>query len=298
MRRTNSNSEDHTRLTIQILTAIGLVLLVYFLLSIPLFVPEVFSTELLTDTNGNKQHKCFLGAYYYKVASERGSWTGIETTIRLGYPQVDKNRANPKQDGFLDAFNIYLGGNADGEEIDAGLHFEPMRVDCHCPNNTCGSWRPFWRNDRWNMAPNKPEFAWHPGELVKMSVTVVGPGTLRLYVSDIGPNPKRSFQQDFSAPNFGRARSIELKRVNDVAQHGNEGRPVIATKSQVVNAIWEETALLSTNGTKLERTVLTAKNSWNICCPSGGHVVVTQSDAQKAKGGETVSVYGTVPPKK
>lgn len=148
------------------------------------------------------------------------------------------------------------------------------------------------------MAPNKPEYTWHPGELVKMSVTIVEPGVLRLSIADVGENPKRHFQQDFPAYNFGRVKVVELKRVNDVAQHGNEGRPVIPTRSQVTNAIWEETVLLSTNGPKIERTVMTAANSWNISCPTGGHVVISQTDAQKAKGGETVSVFGTIPLKK
>ncbi len=242
----------------------------------------------------NSNH-CFQGAYYHKVASPFGDWQGIEGLIMLGVPQLDPNRFDPQVNWSRDGYNVYMGGNAGGiEEIDAGLTWGPVVDDNGKWIDSQGAFHPFWRNGRWNDAPVRGRVYWYPGEIVKMSVVVSGPGLLRLTICDPGPNPKRVFAKEFTASYFGVGIPMQFKRVNDIAQKYNEGKPVIPTTSQIVNAVWLETYYLRTTNNQAERVPSINSNSliWN--CPPG-HCELVRTPALEATGGEKVSIYGTPP---
>lgn len=249
---------------------------------------------LWTNNMMNSNH-CFQGAYYHKVASPFGDWQGIEGLIILGVPQLDPNRFDPQTNWSRDGYNVYMGGNAGNiQEIDAGLTWGPVVDDNGKWVDHSGAFHPFWRNGSWNDAPVRGRAYWYPGEIVKMSVVVSGPGMLRLTISDPGPNPKRVFSKEFSAAYFGVGIPMQFKRVNDIAQKYNEGKPVIPTTSQIVNAVWLETYYLRTVGMQTERVPAINSNSLTWNCPPG-HCELVRTPALEATGGEKVSIYGTPP---
>jgi hypothetical protein len=271
-----------------------LILIAFFLPFDGGAIPQKASCDPLTPGNDKADSckDCFPGAYYHKVSTSLADWHGIETVIKLGTPETDPSRFNQGTNWSFDGFNVYVGGNAGGQEIDAGLTWGPV-VDANGNWVGNGAFHPFWRNGAWNETPPSNRQYWYPGEIVKISIRVAGSGRLRLMVSDVGPNPKRVFVQEFPAASFGVGLPTSFKRVNDVAQHGNEGKPVIPTTSQVTDAVWQETYLLRLVNAVVERVPATPSNTHVLNCPSTGHVRAATTPALAATGGEIVSVFGT-----
>ncbi len=238
----------------------------------------------------SKEHS-FEGGYYYRVSSYQGQWTGIEAVVKLGTPQIDPARIDRADNQPMDSFVVYLGGNARGCEIDAGLIWEVVRDEKGKISRTRQAWRPFWRNGAWNNAPCEPSYYWYPGDVVKMSVTIVAPGKLRLTVSDVGENPKRLFVADFDAPGFELGVACQFKHVNAIAQRYREGKPEEPTVAQITGTSWLEVTLFSKDGSTVKSTPMTQAVSVSVDRPSG-HVERKATDEQKKRGGEDVNIYG------
>jgi hypothetical protein len=235
---------------------------------------------------------CFPGAYYRKAVSSFDTWTGIAGVVKLGMPAVDMDRLGGPEKRPLDNFSVYMGGNAGGQEVDAGLTWEFTRDDNGTKSRMRNAWRPFWRAGSWNSAPDSKQFYWYPGDVVKMAIIVAGPGRLRLVVSDVTPEPKRVFTTEFDAKGFAPRTPRQFKRVNAIDQVGNEGRPIQPTKAQVVGALWQGTFLLRGAGEKTEQLPMTAERFTDMRCPAASISVTAEKDAI-AHGGEAIDIHGT-----
>jgi hypothetical protein len=239
-----------------------------------------------------KSLPCFPGAYYRKVVSSFDTWTGIVGTVKLGTPLVDMDRLGGPEKRPLDNFSVYMGGNAGGQEVDAGLTWEFTRDDQGNKSKMRNAWRPFWRAGSWNSAPDSKEFYWYRGDVVKMAIIVAGPGRLRLVVADATPDPKRVFSTEFDAKGFAPNKPRQFKRVNAIDQVGNEGHPIQPTKALVTGSLWQETLLLRGAGEKNERLPMTPERFTDMRCPAASISVTASRDAQ-VHGGEAIDIHGT-----
>jgi hypothetical protein len=239
-----------------------------------------------------KSLPCFPGAYYRKVVSSFDIWTGIVGTVKLGTPLVDMDRLGGPEKRPLDNFSVYMGGNAGGQEVDAGLTWEFTRDDQGNKSKMRNAWRPFWRAGSWNSAPDSKQFYWYPGDVVKMAIVVAGPGRLRLVVADATPEPKRVFSTEFDAKGFAPRKPRQFKRVNAIDQVGNEGHPIQPTKAMVVGSLWQETFLLRGAGETTERLPMTPERFTDMRCPAASISITADKDAI-AHGGEAIDIHGT-----
>ena len=235
---------------------------------------------------------CFPGAYYRKVVSSFDSWTGIRGVVKLGEPSVDMNRLRVSDKHPLDNFSVYMGGNAAGQEVDAGLTWEFTRDDHGKRSAMRNAWRPFWRVNSWNSAPDEKQYYWYPGDVVTMEVKVAGPGRLRLTIADAGPEPKRVFGTEFEANGFSPDALKQFKRVNAIDQVGNEGRPIQPTRAKVVGSVWRETFLLRGEAAKATRLPIIAKRFTDMRCPVSS-ISITADKKAEASGGEAIDIHGT-----
>jgi hypothetical protein len=227
------------------------------------------------------------GSYYHKVVTTFGAYTGIEGEVTLPTPQIDPQRVG-KSGKQLAGFSIYMGGNADGQEVDAGFSWEknPDKSDANAPAMV---WRPFARAKHWLDSDTK--LTWSPGYTVRLSVTIIKDGVLRLSIDDVGVDRPRHYSRDFEAWRFRRGASCQFKRVNAIDQCGREGKSTVETNSKVVGAVWRNTYVLAGLG---EKQVLHA-----LCDvahtqhdESAANIRVRGSREQQAAGGESVDVYG------
>lgn len=94
----------------------------------------------------------FGGAWYYKTVSSRDKWVGIETTVTLPEPDINRYKADydtslpidPNVQN-LDNPSIYLGGNAQTES-DVGLSLSKVVLGGSGTISTGSvAFRPFWR---------------------------------------------------------------------------------------------------------------------------------------------------------
>ncbi len=230
------------------------------------------------------------GSYYRKAASSFDRWLGITATVTLGQPRVDPRRLDPFGHP-RDNFNIYLGGNARGEEIDAGLTWDFGRTPEGKRSPVRNVWRPFWRNGEWHTPLNSPDCAWKPGEKVVVTVIATAAGQLELTVADPGANPRRRFCVRFEACNFGPGRVQQFKRVVSVDQFHNEGKSVQSTASQITGTIWESADLLRLREAKVVSLPMTASRRAELNM-FDANVVVSATPEQEAQGGERVDIYG------
>ncbi len=184
------------------------------------------------------------GGFYLKAISSLDKWDGITGVVKLGVPHWDAKRLDRKSGMNRDNFSIYMGGKAGNSVVDAGLTWAQTVNKQDHVNPKDFAWRPFWRTDAWHNAPLKPELEWHPGDTVRMSVVLTARDHLRLTISDLGPNPKRVFSQDFDAPGFVAGLPLTLKRVNGIDQKGRESKQEEATRANVTDAVWQDTSLL------------------------------------------------------
>ncbi|HEY9757252.1 MAG TPA: hypothetical protein V6C97_18940 [Oculatellaceae cyanobacterium] len=226
------------------------------------------------------------GSYYHKIATEFGAYTGIVGEITLPAPQLDPRRIS-KSGKPLDGFSIYMGGNADGQEVDAGFSWE--KNPAKSTNSPQMVWRPFARAKRW--LDSDTQMTWNPGETVRLSVTIVKDGVLRLSVEDVGVEHPRRYSRDFEAWHFRHGTSCQFKRVNAIDQAGREGKNTLPTNSKVLGAIWKSTYVLTGMGAKQEMHSLgsIAHVQHDESC---ANVCVNSTDSQSSVGGEAVDVYG------
>lgn len=226
------------------------------------------------------------GSYYHKVATEFGAYTGIECEVTLPAPQLDANRVS-KSGRPLDGFSIYMGGNADGQEVDAGFSWETNPVKgVNAPQMV---WRPFVRAKRW--LDSDTQMTWKPGDTVRLSVAIVKDGVLRLTVQDVGVVHPRRYWRDFEAWRFRHGVSCQFKRVNAIDQCGREGKNTLPTNSKVLGAIWKSTYVLIGMGAKQKLLSLTSIAHFQHD-ESRLNVRVSSTDTQSGAGGEGVDVYG------
>jgi len=233
---------------------------------------------------------CFPGAYYRKAATSFDTWTGITGVVTLGYPKVDEHRLDTKTGQPLDNFSVYMGGSAGGHEVDAGLTWEFSTDSQGNISKRRNAWRPFWRTNNWNSAPNKPEYIWQPGDQVEMTVMMIAPQKLRMIIADTR-HPEKKFQVDFDAPGFTYTNTRQFKRVNAIDQSHNEGKPVQPTKAQVTGAEWLNTTLF--RGVSHTRLPMNTSRFTDIRCSDASHIVVSTTDP--ATGAEKIDIYGTAP---
>ncbi len=250
--------------------------------------PLVPGQEVAPD----KEIPCFPGAFYRKAVSSFDVWTGIGGIVKLPTPKTDPARINEKTGQPLDNFSIYMGGRAGEQEIDAGLTWEFTLDEKGERSKTRNAFRPFWRNEKWNSAPAKKEFYWQPGDTVAMAVVVTAPGKLRLYVSDATPQPARAFSVEFDAAGFQPRVLRQFKRVNAIDQFGNEGRPAQPTAATATGAIWQETFLFRGEGASAQRLAMTPARMTDMRCPATTNVTVRASEAERARGGESIDITG------
>jgi hypothetical protein len=229
---------------------------------------------------------CFAGAYYRKAVSSFDSWTGIGGMLKIGTPKIDEIRLGENKQP-LDNFSIYMGGNAGGKfEVDAGLTWEFTVDENGKKSEKRNAFRPFWRTKTWNAAPAKKEFYFYPGETVQMAILVAGPKKLKLIITD---GKTKSFQQEFDAEGFVAGLPRQFKRVNAIDQVGNEGKPAIATKAEIVGSEWLQTILLRGEGTSAQQLAMSSARFTDMRCGEK-NIVISGVDA--AKGAEKIDILG------
>jgi hypothetical protein len=117
-----------------------------------------------------KSLPCFPGAIYRKAVSSDDLWTGIEGIVTLPRATFDPQRTNPKTGRPLDNPSIYMGGRAGQREIDAGVSWEVIKEPDGSVSSQRKTYRPFWRNEKWNSGPAQPEYDYYPGDTILLSV--------------------------------------------------------------------------------------------------------------------------------
>lgn len=157
--------------------------------------------------------KCFGGAWYRKVTSNKDQWVGIEGIIELGEFHSDparytlEKRIDTVRD--LDNPSIYLGGHAILES-DAGLGMNvsyptgdtSYELDYSSPRYC---FKPFWRYiyknasdingnverhnvNSWNITdPKLLQYYYFPGDVLKLAVYSPIPNYLQLKIEVIKP---------------------------------------------------------------------------------------------------------------
>jgi hypothetical protein len=263
---------------------------------------------------------CFPGAYYRKAVTSTDDWSGIEGILTLPDVHYDSERTRPATGRPLDNASIYLGGRAAGQEVDAGLTWEVIREADGSVSRAGKAFRPFWRVERWNNAPARPDYYYYPGDTLRMGCRMIEPGKLELriellergeHLADgvfahraVGPRrlappetgfsattPLSVFTAVFDAASFRPEIPREFKRVNAIDQSGNEGKGVQPTRARVLDAVWHEVWLFRGDEGK-QRYPMTAERFTDMRCPSSAHHRVAPAGAD-AKGGERISIYGT-----
>ncbi len=225
------------------------------------------------------------GSFYHKVASDFGDYTGITGVITLPQPQIDPLR-HDKKGKPLDGFSIYMGGNADGQEVDAGFSWERNPIKGEAPM----VWRPFARATRWLNADSLQ--TWKPGDTVRISVTMVGDGKLKLSIADVGVEHPRTYDRVFSAWRFRKSAARQFKRVNAIDQCGREGQETLPSRSTVYGANWSETYLLRSTQAKQVKLALNAVKHTEVN-EGKRNTRVRQDKGQAKAGGELVDVFGS-----
>lgn len=254
-----------------------------------------FSTEHACAQRPAKTLPCFPGAYYRKAVSSMGQWQGIEGILTVPSVTFDPSRRDPSTSKVLDNPSIYMGGKADGQEIDAGLTWEHIKDSDGSVSKERKAFRPFWRNEKWNSAPAQPEYYYYPGDTVKMRCAVDSPGKLKLdiiLVSRAGTttdvavaDPISTFSTVFGAKSFGPGKTQQFKRVNAIDQVNNEGKTVKPTNTEVRDAIWREVWLLR----PAERLPMTPDRFTDMRCPSPTKIEVLP-DGTPGMGGERITL--------
>ncbi|MBI4533263.1 MAG: LysM peptidoglycan-binding domain-containing protein [Candidatus Melainabacteria bacterium] len=255
------------------------------------FALDTNSPEQPPEVPPPRSIELFPGSYYIKEASSWDpEWAGITAVVTLGTPHLDPNRVDKTTSKPLDGFTIYMGGNAAGQEIDAGLSWEPTVDKSGKVSQANRAWRPFWLSGKWDNAPAKEELYWHPGDTVSMSVRRSDkPGWLKLTISDVGPHPKRSFTTEFKADNFSTGVAAQFKTVTALDQ--SMGSNVTPTRSTLVGTTWHQTHLLRGTGSTIQQLPLTESRRAELISHKES-IVVSATASQQAAGGKTIDISG------
>lgn len=253
----------------------------------------VIPNEVLPPT----QKPCFEGAYYRKLVSSHDYWRGIAGKVILPSIAFDENRKHTKKPGqYLDNPSIYLGGSMGNQETDIGLTWEVVREENGEVSKERKAFRPFLRRTEhasgqlavFENAPAKKEFYWYPGEEVKMSLFLVSDKKVRFVVEGAG----KKFERDFDCDGYLLSAVGEFKRVNAIDQVANEGKPVQATRTKVLNAEWKETSLFRMIENKMVSVPFKQTRYTEMMCPSADFFEVKANSNQVAKGAEVLSISG------
>jgi hypothetical protein len=229
---------------------------------------------------------CFPGAIYRKAVSSIDVWTGIEATVTLPTLVTDPARIDEKTKRPLDNASCYIGGNAEGAEIDAGVSWEVIREADGTVSAQRKAFRPFWRNKQWFNAPARPELYFYPGDTVRMSVWTSAQNKLTFRVELLGrggeplaASPISKYEVEMDAPHFGPGRRQQFKRVSAIDQMRNEGQPAQPTNAHVDGAVWTHVQLMRGE----ERRAMTAERFTDMRCPDATLVDVKSMDDPSAE---------------
>ncbi|MNV32518.1 hypothetical protein D3C71_1238580 [compost metagenome] len=84
----------------------------------------------------------------------------------------------------------------------------------------------------------------------------------------------------------------EFKRVNAIDQVANEGKPVQATKTKVLEAIWSYTTLLRYDAKQVIEVPMHTGRMTQMACPTMQYFKIQQDAAGLKKGGESLLISG------
>ena len=240
---------------------------------------------------------CFEGAYYRKLVSSHDYWRGIEGTVVLPRIEFDQQRVHTKKPGqYLDNPSIYLGGSMGNQETDIGMAWEVIKEDNGQVSKERKAFRPFLRRTGhesgqlavFENAPANKAYYWYPGEEIKMSLVLVADKKVRFVVEGAG----KKFEREFDCDGYLLKDVGEFKRVNAIDQVGNEGKPVQATKTKVVNAEWKSTNLYRLLDGKLTAVPFKRTRYTEMMCPADKYFEVNASKVQAAAGAESLTING------
>jgi len=278
----------------------------FSLLSIGLLACGVSKTAKLNETAdisiANEilpvaQKPCFEGAYYRKLVSSHDYWRGIEGTVVLPRIEFDQQRVHPKKPGqYLDNPSIYLGGSMGNQETDIGMAWEVIKEENGQVSKERKAFRPFLRRTGhesgqlavFENAPAQKAYYWYPGEEIKMSLVLVADKKVRFVVEGAG----KRFEREFDCDGYLLKDVGEFKRVNAIDQVGNEGKPVQATKTKVLNAEWKATNLYRWIDGKLMAVPFKKTRYTEMMCPAVKYFEVKASKVQVAAGAESLTISG------
>ncbi len=250
---------------------------------------------------------CFPGAYYRKAVSDTAHWRGITGVIVLPKFLLDPTRRDPATGKALDNPSVYMGGSADGQEIDAGVSYEIVKEPDGRASTQRKAFRPFWRNQSWSSAPADPRYYYYAGDTLRMTVETTSPGTLGMEIvclergeegraelsryadaSTTEPNDFLStLTVQFDAKKFGPSVKQEFKRVNAIDQVGREAKSHMKSATRVEGAVWKECWLLREG----ERLPFSSRRYDDMRCPSVKNIVV-KPGGDPGRGGEDITILG------
>lgn len=243
------------------------------------------------------QKPCFEGAYYRKLVSSHDYWRGIEGTVVLPHIEFDPQRVHVKKPGqYLDNPSIYLGGSMGNQETDIGMAWEVIKEENGQVSKERKAFRPFLRRTGhesgqlavFENAPAEKAYYWYPGEEIKMSLVLVADKKVRFVVEGAG----KKFEREFDCDGYLLKDVGEFKRVNAIDQVGNEGKPVQATKTKVLNTEWKATNLYRLVNGKLTAVPFKKTRYTEMMCPAVKYFYVNASKAQIAVGAESLTISG------
>lgn len=243
------------------------------------------------------QKPCFEGAYYRKLVSSHDYWRGIEGTVVLPRIEFDQQRVHAKKPGqYLDNPSIYLGGSMGNQETDIGMAWEVIKEENGQVSKERKAFRPFLRRTGhesgqlavFENAPAQKAYYWYPGEEIKMSLVLVADKKVRFVVEGAG----KKFEREFDCDGYLLKDVGEFKRVNAIDQVGNEGKPVQATKTKVLNAEWKATNLYRLVDGKLTAVPFKKTRYTEMMCPAVKYFDVKASKVQVAAGAESLTISG------
>ncbi len=258
---------------------------------------EVADVSVANEILPVAQKPCFEGAYYRKLVSSHDYWRGIEGTVVLPRIEFDQQRAHVKKPGqYLDNPSIYLGGSMGNQETDIGMAWEVIKEENGQVSKERKAFRPFLRRTGhesgqlavFENAPAEKAYYWYPGEEIKMSLVLVADKKVRFVVEGAG----KKFEREFDCDGYLLKDVGEFKRVNAIDQVGNEGKPVQATKTKVLNAEWKATNLYRMVDGKLTAVPFKKTRYTEMMCPAVKYFDVNASKAQVAAGAESLTISG------
>lgn len=241
--------------------------------------------------------ECFEGAYYRKVVSSEDTWRGINGRVVLPELKLDERRLNPmKPNQYLDNPSVYMGGSMGGQETDIGLAWEIVKDENGIISSERKAFRPFLRRTDhasgqpalFENAPAVANYYWYPGEEVYMSVMVIAEKRIRFTVEGAG----KKFERDFDCAGYSLKGNAEFKRVNAIDQVANEGSPVQASSTQILNSTWRETNLYRDVQGKITEVPFHSGRSTTMTCPEASNFRLEATQKELSIGAETISISG------